>query len=370
MKRFAAIFFVFVLSFSSMAYAEEDSEKSITDASFTTYITIEEKEDGETLTVEEAVEMAIKNSSSLKQQSAQMELTEDEREDLFNDFLYSPSDGYSEILSLLSNDISYANSKLSYEQQKDTIALSMKSAFVSIINGERSLALSKVAPKNEMNQLIVTRKKAQLGLISDQELSQSELNYKNNEAQIAQQERSLEEAYESLYTLIGADENETFTLSMEGVYEPLNLPNSIDSYILTKISSDSTIQQKENSLYLAEQQLEMFYASGSSSYKSLENNVSTASLAVKDAKEELTEKLKSCYNEIMSLEESLEQNMEKLEMLKSDLSILNLKLEQKTATQLEVNEAEYEIASLENTIVEEIYEHMILVDKLENTSLL
>ncbi len=369
-KRAAAILLILSVAAQATPALAGETASAAYYEEFNSVMGIQENSETEVLTLDTAIEKALKNNTNLKMTNAELELNEDERDDLYNDFIYKGTDGFSELLSIIKYDINRANSLMNYEQQKASVENSMKSAYVTLLNAERSLALEEMALKNDEAELVISRKKATLGMISSQELSESELSYLKSKAALSEKEKSLEEAYASFNVLIGENSDKRYKLVLEEDFTPLQMDTSIDSYITRKLTSSTNIKQKENNLELAEKQLDMFYANGSASYASLENSVTNASLSLKDAKEALKNSIRSCYNEIMTLESNYSNNLSQLEILKTKYETTKKKYELNMATELEVKQAQYEVANMQSTIIGQIYEHMLLAEQFENVDLL
>lgn len=333
-------------------------------------LTIEVQEDAEILTLEKAIEKALKYSSTMRNSKRDMEELQKNRDDAAEKWVYSSSNSLAEIMNLLSYDTQLTNSQLSQEVTKAKLENTMKSAYISIINTERELALKELELKNSAMEIAIAETKEKLGLITTQELLNQQLSYEKMETEIENTQKSLEEAYISLNALLGEESSKVYQLSLDPIYEKFEFKGDLESYINTALSTNSNLKQKKNSAELAEQKLKIYSIESGQSYTSLKNDVSTTSLSYRDAKTDLETSIRSAYNNIAALEKSYENNLKELEALKANLEVTKTKWDRKLITDLEMKQAEYKIASMENTILNQIYEHMLLADKFENSDLI
>ena len=327
-------------------------------------------QDKEVLTLEKAVERAMSNSTSLKESRANLEYSEDQRLNLVSEFYND--DSLSSLLSLLTNDLNYDNSVLSQQQLEETLTYTMKETYISLIIQERQIALDKQNAKLMENQLAITRMKASLGLITETELEAEETSYATTLASIETAENSLEQSYISFNYLIGESSDKRFQLELDPEYEEFVLPATLDSYVTARISENISLQQQENNVKMAENEYKLYDAESASAGErtSLKNSLNSAEMSLSDQKDELDTQIRSCYNSIVALEKEYENTLAQLETQYKTMEITETKYKQGTITELEYLQEQYELMSLENTLVTNAYEHMLLVDQMENSNLL
>lgn len=343
---------------SAAAIEEDDKKEAVTPREGTTL-----------LTLEEATKEAIRHSSDIKTANRDITNSEKNIEEYGEIAVYSSGDNLSSILNLIEEKVAYADTLLSKDMKELTISNSIKKAFISILNSERDIALSKDALAISKKELVISETKVKMGLMTEQELSNQKVTYEKNVASLAKKEKELEEAYVSLNNIMGDDVDRRYTLVLEQEYEEIELAYDMDTAITGKISRDLNIEQKKNAVKLAEEKRNL-YIPGQSNLRTLENSLSSAQSSYKDAIKELGEKILACYNSAVALETEYENNLQELEVLKNKLEIVKTKYDLDLITELELQQAEYEVKVMESTIEGLIYDHMLLLDQFEHTELL
>ena len=110
----------------------EEMQQSLNDI-YSTYINIEYNDELETLTVDEAVEKAINNSSSLKNISAQIDLAEDQLDVQYSEAMADSGDSFSSLISFIESQASLSNNKISEVVQEETVKHSMEESYINIV---------------------------------------------------------------------------------------------------------------------------------------------------------------------------------------------------------------------------------------------
>lgn len=384
---FFALFSAVVLCFSQIEFVEaktavvsnqteesQTEEEETNDVDFLTVLQIPERENAEVLTLEEAIEKAVKNSSALKQANNSLKLSEKKVDRASTTYLGSVSgESLSNLMSLIQQNANYSTSLISKEIQEGSLEYSMKKTYIEIINTEREIALEKISLANDLKQLTVTREKAKLGLISEKELSDAELAYQTSLVNMQSKQKALEEAYTTFDTLIGNTKGTVYQLTLEPKYEKLELTVPIESYAISKAAKDLNVQKLKKEVEVAQENkktVNVNMNAGVDSVQEADNSLATAQMNLSDTREELENKITSCYNSILQNEKEYDNAFAELENLKKSYEINENKLELGLITQLELEQTKEQIAQKESSIIQLMYEHMLLTDQLENTYLL
>ena len=366
MKKRCIVLLLAMLANSITVFGAESANYNY----FLTELQIPVKTDAVVLTLEEATQKALTHSTTLKNSNMDLSISEQKLESEENNI----AGGYTfqQLLNYIKQNANYTTSKLSREVTEEGVKFSLKQVYIEIINKEREIALIKQNIKNTENELLITKTKAKLGLISEQEVNNQELNYQKTLANVQQQEINVKNAYQSLAKLINMD-TETYQLTLEPVYMPLELEMSLDTYIKGKINTDPNIKQKQISLDTAESEAKFTHATvpeTTTADEEADNSVAKASLSLADEKTNLRTKIENCYDSIVNLETSYNNNLQELETLKKQLAIVQKKYELKQNTELDVLKAKQSIAEKESEIIGQMYEHMLLMEQFENSYLL
>lgn len=373
-KRVLCILVAVLTTFGSVcAFAEEtqDIESTSLYDTYSTMISVDDS-DLTPITLDEAITKTINNSSSVKQTVASLELQEDNLEIAANQLTYSSSDNLSTAISLIKSQVTYKNSIISQNSEKESLKYSVKQAYIEIIEAQRELKLAAETIETDKKNLEIAKIKNKMGTLSAHDLNEQNLSYEKALSNLANKEIALEADYIALNVLMGVDINNRYSFKLPVEYEELNLSIPLESYINSAVSKASSVKQKENSLDLAKQQFVVTAATSETvgSYASAKNSADTAEMNLADAKTSVAETLRKLYNTITESEISISNNIKELETLKVKLETAQTKYEMGTASLVELETAKSNVATMENTIISSLYAHMLNVEKFNNPDLL
>lgn len=382
-KRYLAVLIAVFMAFSPVnSFAADESTTETTEETtaeqeqtdlteqFSTFITSQYDEDLETLTFDEAVEKALRNSSSLNNLKASMDLAETQLEIQYLE-AYS-SDGFSGLISFLNSQSSYQNSELSIVAQEESVKHSMKESYINIIELQRSIALSEMALKNDEYNLALSKIKLSNGKISQSEYDNLNLAYNTAKEQLETQKDTLELEYVSLNILMGTDINKRYNFVMDAVYEPFELDIPVESYINGKVASSNSVRQAEKSYETSKQtsKLTPLNSSEIGGYQSAQNSLNSAEMSYEDAKNSVYESLYQKYNSIVQEEKNYTSGLDELKLLQDEFERVQVKYLSGNASYYELLTAQYNVAEKENTLLSSVYSHMLLSEELTNTELM
>ena len=325
----------------------------------------------EALSFDKALEMAYNNSTALKKNAKDQELNEEEREKIGTSAIYSTSeDSLSNILALLDANLTYKSTLLSDKMQRIEIENALKSSFISIINAERENEISKMNLEIQQEELQTAATKMRLGMITEQEYLEKKNLYEKNKAALEANIKSVDDAYATLNTTIGGDQNKKYILYIEPEMTEFKVTSTIENYANYMIAQDLQVESKNISIESAKNQLDAYLINQNGTYKSLKYALQNQSLSLSDYKKELYNKIISKYNDVKSLEESYKVALNDYEVEKKNFDILEKKNELGMITDLDLKQAKASLAEKESELIKTQFDHMLLVDTLENTSLL
>ncbi len=359
---------------SVTVFAQEATEEYVASEDtlgFLTVLQIPEKKDAIELTLQEATQKALSRSTALKTSNMDLNISAEKLEDEENSIAGGHT--FEQLLNYIKQNASYTTSKLNQQVTEESVKFSLKQVYIEIINKEREIALTKMSLKTAEKELLIARTKQKLGLISEQELKNQELSYQKTLASVEQEEIAVQNAYRSLAELIGMDIDENYQLTLEPVYEPLELKVTLDTYITSKINTDPNIKQQQINVDTATSEAKFTHASvpeSATADQEADNSVAKAELTLSDQKSSLRTKLQNCYDNIIQLETSYQNNLTELETLKQQLAIAEKKYQLQQNTELEVLEAKQNVAAKESEIIGQMYEHMLLLEQFEYSYLL
>lgn len=366
-KKCVAITLLFALTWNvTTAFAQQTNTLD-----FITVLEIPQKQNATILTLEEATQKALTRSTTLKSSNMDLNISEQKLEDEENNIANGHT--FQQLLQYIKQNAEYASSKLSREVAEESVKFSLKQVYIDIINKEREIVLLEKSIKNTEKELLITKTKSKLGLISEQELQNQLLSYQKALENVQQQQMNVQSAYQSLAKLIDIDVDENYQLTLEPVYEPLEMELSLETYIKSKINTDPNIKQKQINLETVTSEAKFTHSTVPDTVtadEEADNSVAKAELSLSDEKANLKTKIENCYDSIVKLETSYQNNLLELETLKQQLTITQKKYELQQCTELDVLKAEQSVAEKESEMVGQVYEHMLLIEQFENSYLL
>lgn len=329
----------------------------------------------ESLDIETAVEKALSNSTALKTANLSLAVSEEQLENSqFSVDYNTGSDSLQSILSLIKNQASYRNSEEELKVQEQKIAYEMEQTFIDILNIQREIQIAEDSFKVEEKNLTISKLKSDMGLISQQEYNEALLSFEKSKVNIESQKTNLENLFTNLNIIIGeSDTSKQYNLLINIEYEPVELKSSIEDYAEARVLESVTIQNAKRNLSVAEQSYIVEQANISGTTTSLmqaENSVATSEMNLSDTKENMEVQVINLYNTIKSLETNIENNKTELSNLKNNYEIAKIQYEMGKISKIELMQAENKVISMENTIINQIYEHSQNVKKFENIDLM
>ena len=232
-------------------------------------------EEIEILTVEKAVEKAIKYSKTLKGYEEENLVNNDKLSRVKLNFSTS---GEVEQISNLAIQLKelYAQlekNKLSASDEKELIEYSVFSFFINVIKAENNLKLYNEELQLKSKKLEISEVKLKYGRISKNDYENEQLEYSNLLKQKGELENSITDAYISLNKVLGTDLNTKYILDL-GEEISYNYIGDVDlnSKIAIAIDTDSTIKSQKNTVDIAKYSLNLFTSE-------TQNNTHSAKLA-------------------------------------------------------------------------------------------
>jgi len=326
------------------------------------------------LKFENAVEKAIKYSTTLKSYDEENEITEGE---ISNTKLNLISSGEPAQVSNLAVQLKelYAKSKknkLSAIDEKEAIEFSVFNFFINIINAENNLKLYEEELILKEKKLKISEIKLKYGKISKNDFENEQLEYKNLTKEKEELENSIYDAYVSLNKVLGNNLSTKYDLNLgeEITYISIGEVN-LETEITLATDRNNGIKSQQETVDIAKYALTLYTSeTGTDTRETKLSNYRKELRNLEEQKTVLRENITKNYNELVKLENEYNSNISELENMKNRLQIKELNLKLGKITEIEIEEYKYEIKKLENTIQEQIYQHELLMRKFKNPTLL
>ena len=379
-KTYTALLLTFVTVLSPIsAYAAttettETTTISQTDLteSYSTLISSVYNNELETLTYEEAEEKTLRNNSTLKNLSASMKLAESNLDLSYTETSADSGTDFSNLISFLNSKASYENSELSKVSQEESIKHSLKESYINMIKTQREISLGELQLETDKMNLDISKAKLKAGKISQSEYDSLELSYNTEKEQLETKKENLELNYVSLNILMGTDTTKRYNFVMPAVYEPFELDIPVESYINSKTAESNSVIQAKKSYESTKQTSKLTSATSSAvnGYQSAQNSLNSAQMSYEDTKDKVYESLYNKYNSIIENEKNYASALEELKLLQSDFLRTQVKYLNGKVSKYELISAQYKLAEKENSLLNSVYEHMLLKEELTNTDLM
>ena len=334
------------------------------------------------MTMEQALELAIKHSPDLKDIEDTLDYLKETDEDLYDrvgsvkiptyEYRKWASDGMHALVSSvfqLENGMEQA--KLGEKIQKMALEVTIKSYFTNIKNTQDSLAL--VEKNAEIQQRLYEQgyTKYRLGMLSKYNLDQLQIAAQKAQDNVALLEASLEQTYVKFNSLIGENSDARFEFVYDVTFEPYTMTQTIDQYINSALKEDLTIQLQE----LATDKAKFTsnyrsYSDTGASYDSDKLTYDQQKRALKTAKEKKETLIRNTYLQLQQLETTYSSAQADLTKAQADNRVAQVNLQAGNVTKTVVEQAEMGVISAQKALNQIVYNYDMLVYTFENPSLL
>ncbi len=318
-KRGLAVFAASMMAFNCTAFA---GVVSVIPKGGTVAIEQEDTEDevpARVITYEEAVEMAIKNNSSLKELKEQVEDLEEQQENI-GYALYTqtipgialPTTTYLDSMTanLLTslNMINATLDTLEYSEQitKESCELIVKSYMAEIIQSENSLDMMGTNVKMSRQTDYFTRIKYDLGMISETEFNKAINDSKTTEYTYELSKLAVQTSYNKLSRIIGLNNGEKYTIEYAPEYELYPVQNNIEAFVERKLANDPMLKIEDVAVQDAEFRMKFVAIDNGDNYETRNQKLEKAGRSYNDKKRDLELAIKNGYITVKQAEGNIE----------------------------------------------------------------
>lgn len=320
---------------------------------------------GSSLSIQQAVDLALKNSRALKQAEYNVERGKEVQEAADLKVQYIPvspstspvSDAYYTAAAAAS--ISARTAVKTKMVEEDNVILSVFEKYCALLNAIEDRDYAYKSFKNSQMQLNNSRISNFNGVISASQLQLVESGYKAAKSTLEQSELKLDEAYRAFNSLIGYTADSRPTLTEKPMYSAFEVthPETEVSRILDECP---TVWSAEQAAKLANLKLSLWNPNDLDPYEAQQIDVKKAELAAADAKEQMRNLIRLLYNSVKQCEDGYVALNEQVSIASEQLRVKQLLFNNGMATQYEVDTAELELTKAEKSLNNIIYQHEYL----------
>jgi len=323
------------------------------------------------LTLQEAYDLAAKNSRSLKQAQLAVDRALEVKDFRLNQVTYTPSgptptEAAATFTAAAMADTAYQMAVKSKGAAEDTLYLSVVQNYTNLLTAQENLEYSKKSLENAQLQNKINNLSLALGMTSPIQYGIGNSAYETAQLSLETAQTALEKAYTDFNNLLGINAAERPVLLDRPSFEPLNISN-IETHISRVLNQDPNIWMKEQSVNLAAMELDLYNYMNPlrDPYAAEKIDVETAELSAADTRSQMEYMLRTLYNSVKQLEEGYKMQEQALNIAEQSLALKKLMYEVGMASKVELSAAELEASKARQDLNKTAYQHMCLKLALE-----
>ncbi len=315
-----------------------------------------------TLTMQQAIDMSLKNSRTLKQ--AEYDITKGEKvqkkaSERVTFTPLSPSNSPAQdaaFTSLVMADINYLMATKSKTVEEDKIVYSAINNYTKLLEALENKEYTSKNRAITSKQTSISELSYQQGLISKTQLDQAKAALNNANLNMKNADLQLDNAYLNLNNLVGFQVTDRPLLKERPNYSELIVDN-VETEVSRTLDGSPAVWLAEQKAKLSNIELNLFDFSGGSSYDAAKIDVQKASLSAVDTKEQMRNSIRGIYNSAKQLEEALLMQQEAQKLAVEKLRVTKAMYEAGTATQIQVQTDELALLKADNDLIKTTNQH-------------
>ncbi|MBC7074789.1 MAG: TolC family protein [Syntrophomonadaceae bacterium] len=322
----------------------------------------------DSLTIEEAVNLALSNSKELEKASLEVDaakVTRDEAWDAHNAVLmqtYIPGqDMYLSVPTgqeldglVYTTNFAWLAKKKEYEAKVDSVVLSVHQKYCNVLTAREKVESQRLAVQRDEEKLRIAKLRYQLGLNTVSDVSRAKMQVADSQAKLETAEKELEQRYIELAEYLGLPEDSRPTLVDEIEYASLEVEN-VDNQIDSIASNSPSVWVAEEAVRLEKQTYGKI-----NSYDLDKVELDKAEVGVDITKKNIREITRNIYYAIKQLEDSYTAALEAVQAAEEALRVAQLMFDVGMATEADVLNAEAALASARYALNNLVCQHELL----------
>ena len=316
------------------------------------------------LTLDKAVEMALKKSNKLKEIDYDIERAEEVRKfaaDKVNIIDVGPDPAVrvsTAITTLVATDMGLQMMKKSKDVEIDKMKLNVFKKYTAAITANNDFELAKLQQDKAKRDWQIALLSYDTGLISWSQLKLAEAGNKTANTGYGLAQKKVDEAYQDLNNLIGLKPGDRPILTESVEYVPLEVDNR-DNTITRIMDGNPAIWLAEQQANLERVRLNLYSWTDPyrEPYEAKEIDVDKAQLSAVDAKRQMRESLNTLYLQIMQLEDNYKMAEQGLRAAETEFQVKKLQYELGMLSKQDYLAAELDLAKAQNDFSKIVYQH-------------
>ncbi|AUO06886.1 copper amine oxidase [Paenibacillus jamilae] len=306
----------------------------------------------DSLTYEDAVKLAIADSTSVKTGEVSIDQTGKIMKETGKNIDFVPAEAGDEaqdkaFKGYAQTNLNYEAAKKNLEMTKEGIEYNVKDLYNKLLQKQNAVKLAVLNIEDAERKLKVAQIKRDNQMSSDYEVTQATNQLTQNQAALDKAKKDLDSAYVSLNQLIGYKPEQRYELKDKPVYSEFK--DNVETKVSQVLTSSTAIWLSEQKVDLAELSLKLYNFStpGNTPYEAEQLNVEKAQYATEGTKRQLEEAVRTIYNNIKALESQYSQIQAGLVSARSAADMAKKQFDVGLATELQVYEANLKVTTAE-----------------------
>jgi len=326
--------------------------------------TMETNGTGLQLSLNDAVNRALKHSYALRIAEYNVEQQENNRNNAASRVDFTPLSGGNEeatrdFLNLAQSDINWSMSKKNLEIEHDSLVLDVYQSYLDVLIAQEKVKSQESALELANYKQLAAQAGLLAGTVSRKSFEAAAASYRNQVSSLAQSRAALEQSYIKLNELLGISGQERPVLTADVEYIPLEITD-LETEITRRLDSSPALWKAEQEVNLAELSLQLHTYTNIYNYNSTKLNINKAELSAEQAKEQARQNMRTMYDQICSLQEQYNQQQQAILLAEDDLESARLKYEMGLIPKGELLTIKADLYSKRQGLKSLIYQHQIL----------
>jgi len=326
---------------------------------------------GHQMPMQQAVKMAIANSSSLRASGYSIDQSKEDLDAASKALDFTPTGQTTPEVeqaynSYVQKNLNWMSAKKSYQSALDSVVISVYQAYYNVLEAKASLDAAQQSMNYAEMQYRGTVLKRQLGCASKWQLTQDSESYESAKQAYASAEKTLADSYQKFNQLIGLSAASRPELTDQPVFSPLQV-TSLDAEISRVLDESPSVWKANNAVDQAEIALNIYSYSPAEAhtYKSAEISVSIAEQNAQTEKDRTVQALRSLYYNIMKMEDNHAILVKKLSTAEESLRVARLKYQCGLISKIDLVSAENSVTQSKLNLLQAECQHVIQVMSFE-----
>lgn len=316
------------------------------------------KNQGQSLTLQEAVKLALEQGSTAKSASLDLKDAEISYKQAMADQLLKPS-----VLTALSAETAWLVAQRNYEIARADIATQAEQAYYDVLKSERASVLAQENLERAKDQLKTSESKFKLGMVAQIDVIAAETEVASAEADQSKAQANLALAKMKLNRVIGLALDSPVKLASQFSYEPISV--DLDKAIEYSLSHRLEIKRAEDTVTLKEKEVEV-YNNDFTPPLVLERSrvgLEAAQADLDDVKANIILEVRQNFESLKDAERQVPLQEKSLTKAKESLRIAKARYDAGVITAMELADAQRAVYQAETAYLQAMFDYNVAVAK-------